>query len=365
MGFLSKITKPFKKVAKSIANIANKIGKATGLTKLMGKLGPVGMLAMYAVMPYAMPYLASAWSGVAGYMSTSTIGTISAMGEAMATMSPFGSALPAGQSITQSMTNTFNQMGTDIVDGANRLFKGAQKFVGVENPSSIKDIGKFVVEEAKKVTTTPATTSTQNLAAEAIGKQATQQAAEQSLTDIAFNIQQPTPGSILTPAAGPTPTFNIPSTPSAPGSIIGEAQVTGGITDVGAQRIGLSQPTAAIPGGPAQFDLPQIRQGGIAQTTIDPATGKITVGARGITPPKPSSVGKNLKKVAKSLLSGLQVGAGIEIPDLPAVSPASNVNTLRSGIGGRASAGGSLIAQVDPALLQLLQQSGRRVEQLG
>lgn len=166
---VKKVTSGVGKVVKKVASgvkklatgVAKGLDKVTGgrFSKIMGKLGPVGSIALSFLLPGVGSLLGGLWSSAAGAAAAYTgigQGFIQGVGAAM-NLASKGVALVKGAvgSITGGITSKIQAglefVGGKVADGAEFLFKGAQEFLGVKDPSSIKDIGSWVADKAQSL----------------------------------------------------------------------------------------------------------------------------------------------------------------------------------------------------------------------
>lgn len=152
-----------KKVVKGVASGVKKLatGVAKGLNKvtggLLGKLGPIGTIAMGLLLPGIGSAFAGMWTSAATAATAYTglgSGVINAVGAGMQWAAQAAGAISGGVGkITSGITSTIKSgleyLGGNVMKGAEYLFKGAQEFVGIKNPTSISDIGKWVGQKAQ------------------------------------------------------------------------------------------------------------------------------------------------------------------------------------------------------------------------
>jgi hypothetical protein len=402
VGFgLKSITKPFKKAVKGIAKKVRRLGRdlKKGFGKISEKLGPVGMIALAFVMPAALSYIGTWWSSAGAALTGTT-----ASGTAIAGATQAGTALSAGSSstimrgighamqavergftatstflseganaITSRIENVFKGIGNgNIADGASALQKASTDVANGTVKVSAEGLGETIAKESIKQVKATAAQVPQSITGTApltgTGSKAFEQAAAKASAE---QINRSSIDSIL---RAPNISDAIQRAPEKlfprplPGTIAGppaSLAAPGGITS-GTPLLSPSQLTAQAQTAQAQqlaLQAPELQAAGREQARR----------AAGITPTRPltlaekitAGVKNNAGTFASTLLGGLAAvdtdeegfASGIGIPD-------ASIGQ-RLGIGGRGSAGGSLVGQVDPSLLASLQQSGRQIEQRG
>lgn len=152
-GIAKGIGKAVKGVAKGIKKVATGIVK--GIGKVMGKLGPIGAIGLGLLMPGVGQALGGLWTSAAGAASSYSgvgAGFITAVGKGM-----HFAAQAAGKvsgvfgKVTDIIKGGLEFVGGKVADGANYLFQGAQKVVGVQDPKTFGDIGRSVFNSAKEI----------------------------------------------------------------------------------------------------------------------------------------------------------------------------------------------------------------------
>ena len=132
-----KVTKPISKVTKGIAKGIAKVAKSVmkGVAKLNKKLGPIGMIAMSIAMPYAMQGLGGGVNWLMARPEGTFLNAVGKMGNHVRVgWQGFKQGFTAAKnSITQSITDTFSNMGKGdgifkrVSDGAKRMFQKAKE----------------------------------------------------------------------------------------------------------------------------------------------------------------------------------------------------------------------------------------------
>ena len=145
MGFLSKITKPFRKVFKKIGKGIKSAFKRFG--KFMNKLGPLGTIAMGIMLPGIGSVLGGAWSGMAGTLVGSSNAFLSGVGNFMTKAASFGSAVSGTVSnvtgaVTDVLKETFRTVGKNLGLG-NVGPKGMKAFFNATDGSLMGNKGLF------------------------------------------------------------------------------------------------------------------------------------------------------------------------------------------------------------------------------
>lgn len=317
MGFLSKITKPFKKIARKIKKTAGKvmggIMKLPGFKQLgqlygktFGKLGPLGMIAASFVLPGLGTMISGAWGSVAGALSAPGAGGfLNAVSAGMTNISTTLGGI--GTSITEKISGAFTKMGGDtLTQGISNTFQKASDWVtGGKNPSAFNfDATGFSKEVA-------------------VGPQSQ------------FDFGKAFTG----PEQIPTPEFTgVP---------------TKALADIGAPKFAVSDsllkpkltPSAGVTPGQA----------------ID--TSKLTFDSSPLAPSRASVLAKKTAKGAASmLLNKAQAPITAELPPLPGVADFSATPAQRGGISGQGATGGQFLTPQQQAFFQqhasLLGQAG-------
>jgi hypothetical protein len=147
--------KAVKKVARGIGDLGKKVVSGFGkvYAKTFGKLGPLGAIAASFILPGIGGMIGGMWTNAAGFLGQQGA-FLGAVGKGMTAIS---SGLSTAQgfagnlfsSVSDKVSGVLTNLGGSIKNGANALFKGAQEFVGVKNPASIQDIGKWVSDKAQ------------------------------------------------------------------------------------------------------------------------------------------------------------------------------------------------------------------------
>lgn len=313
------VTKPFKSVAKKIKKVGGKIMggimKLPGFKQLgqlynktFGRLGPLGMIAASFILPGVGSLISQGWGAAAGALSGSSSGFLQAVGAGMKSISTGLSGIGTG--ISDKISGAFEKMGGgSITRGAQDMFQKASDWVtGGKSPSD-------------------------------------------------FNLQA---GSFLDPVAGPTPEFNLGTTLTEPGSLLGKAVQEGSFADPSSISLGLDTAGLAQP-APA-FNIPEVAPGTVAKTSIS-ESGAITVSnnaelGRG----RGESFAKKALKAGATLLGG-----GIATPpatafaaELPGIN--DDFGTQRFGIGGTGATGGQFLT---PQQQLFFQQHAKLIGQQG
>ena len=132
-----KVTKPISKVTKGIAKGIAKVAKSVmkGVAKINKKLGPIGMIAMSIAMPYAMQGLGGGVNWLMARPEGTFLNAVGRMGNHVRVgWQGFKQGFTAAKnSITQSITDTFSNMGKGdgifkrVSDGAKRMFQKAKE----------------------------------------------------------------------------------------------------------------------------------------------------------------------------------------------------------------------------------------------
>ena len=132
-----KVTKPISKVTKGIAKGIAKVAKSVmkGVAKINKKLGPIGMIAMSIAMPYAMQGLGGGVNWLMARPEGTFLNAVGKMGNHVRVgWQGFKQGFTAAKnSITQSITDTFSNMGKGdgifkrVSDGAKRMFQKAKE----------------------------------------------------------------------------------------------------------------------------------------------------------------------------------------------------------------------------------------------
>ena len=134
---IKKVTKPISKVTKGIAKGIAKVAKSVmkGVAKINKKLGPIGMIAMSIAMPYAMQGLGGGVNWLMARPEGTFLNAVGRMGNHVRVgWQGFKEGFTAAKnSITQSITDTFSNMGKGdgifkrVSDGAKRMFQKAKE----------------------------------------------------------------------------------------------------------------------------------------------------------------------------------------------------------------------------------------------
>lgn len=170
MGSVAKaVTKPIKKVVKGVGSVVKKVASGVkkvaggivkgidkvtggGFSKIMGKLGPIGTIGLGMLMPGIGSMLGGLWSSAAGAASAYTgLGSsfVNIVGQGMTWAAQAAGTVTGG--ITSKIKSGLEWIGGKVTTGAENLFRGVQEFAGVKDPSSIKDVGSWVVNKAKEM----------------------------------------------------------------------------------------------------------------------------------------------------------------------------------------------------------------------
>ena len=160
MGFFSKLTKPFKSIAKKIKKTASSVWKGikTGILKPLGKLygktfgklGPLGMIAASFILPGLGSMMAAGWTSLAGTLGTQAAGGfLNAVSAAMNTISA-GLSTASGWvgGISDKIGQTLTKIGGDISTGASNLFQGASDWAQSKG-IPIDKMGDWVSQKAQ------------------------------------------------------------------------------------------------------------------------------------------------------------------------------------------------------------------------
>lgn len=360
MGFFSSafksITKVVKKVAKSVkklgSNVWSGVKKGFGkVSEAFGKLGPIGTIGLSMMMPGIGSALSGFWSTTAANLSLQP-GFFGALGRGMTwaaeAASTAGSFVSKGiNSVTETIGNALKHVGGDIASGADKMFQGTQKFLGVKDPSSIKDVGKWIGEQAEKITGKPDPLTEAQKAQKVFEanpelRSAFNQTEQARMTEIARN-----------------PNFATAVNPPAPVTELSDLEK--------ASKLFKAKPGAADV-GLSQADINQQFTSTVAQSpqTAQQFGGQVFDATKGAAGAAKTSITGTLLSAAKGGFDFL--ADEDQTPTLPRISGGDIGNagiSQRLGIGGQGAAGGSLVGAVSPQLLQQLQQANQRLQQVG
>lgn len=376
-GIVKKVAKRIKKVASSVwRGVKQVAGKVMGV---FGKLGPIGTIALSFMLPGIGSALGAMWTSASTALAGGAWGTFgTALGQGMqwaakAVMTAKDFIGTGFSTITDKISGTLSQVGGTIMDGAKNMWTSAKEFMGFKG-DPLK-LGQMVGQSAQKGMVSSAIQANPELIkmANSSGISVTDLARKQA---VSLQTGQNAFGSILGAEQKP---FTIQDNPE----FLKMASKKAG-TDTAQQIAAKQQAFLSRTGGNALQNNPEFlrmaggdvnkanelllsqeadlgRRSAAFTGTKNALTADIQTPQDLAKSKKPSLMDKVLQ--GASNFFDEQPAAQAAVPFFAGTTPdAERFGANRAGVGGRGSAGGQFI---NPAILELIKQQNKRIEELG